>query len=260
MDNSDTLRRVKGFLDAIIALDRVDNDTAEVRHEAIVGEFRGLPREGLVDVLIRAAGRNKRRKRALVFLLSELTDDPKAVVQIENELEGGDSESQHWLIQIVAHRKLVKLAPLLNRFFLPDTDARCNDIALWAAGRLKLDVNFDAIFPLVQRSAIPLPGRLLQVLTDFGRSEGGPFLEASFHHPKIPKSDKVYAAWGLGKLQDPEAIEYLKKMLYDPDFVNSGGYVPGESMRAAQAYCDIKGLHFEWNKSFVEARRDEWIR
>jgi len=47
-------------------------------------------------------------------------------------------------------------------------------------------------------------------------------------------------------------------MLFDPNKKTSTSYTPGQSLHAAQAVCDIKGWQFEWNRSFVEAHRNEW--
>jgi hypothetical protein len=59
------------------------------------------------------------------------------------------------------------------------------------------------------------------------------------------------AAWGLGKLGDRNAYEYLTEMLDDPQVKTENTFEPGESIRAAQAIADINGWDFEWHKNAV---------
>lgn len=239
---------------------RLDNDSAEERHDAVIADFIKLPREGLLAALERAAGRNPKRRRAMVFLVSELTDDPEAVQRIALELRNADAQGRHWLIQTVADRGLQNLAPLLNDAILNDPNKDCRDIALWAAGKLRNEANFATVLQVANQSAIPLSWRLLATLADYGRREGVPLLEASFVHPQIEKSAKIFAAWGLAKLQHLTAIRYLGEMLYDPDITHTNGYTPGVSIRAAQALCDVKGWPFQWDKNFLEANRSRWVQ
>ena len=70
----------------------------------------------------------------------------------------------------------------------------------------------------------------------------------------------MIAAWGLGKLGDDAAIRYLAEMLDDPDVRTPTLFLPGESFRAAQALCDIHGLPFRWDRSWVAKTRNRWNR
>jgi hypothetical protein len=45
-------------------------------------------------------------------------------------------------------------------------------------------------------------------------------------------------------------------MLDDPDEYGDTYFRPGESLRAAQAVCDIRGWAFEWHKSSVAKTKD----
>lgn len=242
------VQRVGELLDELAASERLSNDSREVAHDRIVNEFRELPREGLVEKLDQAA-RNKRRKKVMVFFLAELSDDPKAVERIGEELRTGDKESRSCLIQTIAHAKLVSLAPLLNDVIRFDEDEFCRYIAIGAAGALGAEANFPTILELVERGGIPANWRLLSVMTEFGRPEFRPYLMAAFRYPGISKDDKTMAAWGLGKFGDREAILYLKEMLGEQDVV---------MFRAAQALCEIHGWEFDWSRSFIEKHAEEW--
>jgi hypothetical protein len=69
------------------------------------------------------------------------------------------------------------------------------------------------------------------------------------------KTHKILAAWALGKSNDREALDYLARMLDDPAVVTRYRSDPGESIRAAQALCDIHGWRFRWGTAAVAATK-----
>jgi len=85
---------------------------------------------------------------------------------------------------------------------------------------------------------------------DYATEDCWPYLNEWFQTDES-KSTRVVAAWGLGKLGDEKAIAYLIHMLDDPDRRGPTFSEPGQSLRAAQALCDIYEWPFEWNKSYV---------
>lgn len=130
-----------------------------------------------------------------------------------------------------------------------DPDPLCRGFAIHAAGTLKAEENLPTLLRLVQRGDDEM-WRLVWALKDYATEEYRPYFEEWFKE-KYSQSDRVIAAWGLGKLGDKTAIAYLIEMLDDPDERGPNFSNPGESLRAAQAICDIYQWPFEWNKSYV---------
>jgi hypothetical protein len=81
-----------------------------------------------------------------------------------------------------------------------------------------------------------------------------------FFRPDQPREVRVFAAWGLGKLGDEQAVHYLADMLDDPEVRTPTSHDPGESLRAAQALCDVCGWPFEWSRHGVDRTRRRWLR
>jgi hypothetical protein len=71
---------------------------------------------------------------------------------------------------------------------------------------------------------------------------------------------RIHAAWGLGKLGDEEAIRYLADMLDDPEVETPTSYDPGQSLRAAQALCDLRGWPFRWGRDGAARTKRRWLR
>ena len=155
-----------------------------------------------------------------------------------------------WLIQTVEYWRLKQYAPFLNEIIENDPDPFCRSIAVHAAGTLKAEENLPTLLRLAQRDDYAETWRLVWALKDHATEECRPYLKEWFKDDES-KSTRVIAAWGLGKLGDKNAIAYLIHMLDDPDRRGPTFSEPGESLRAAQALCDIFEWPFEWNKSYV---------
>jgi HEAT repeat protein len=210
-----------------------------------------LPREGLLEALDKAVGANKKRREEAVYILGELTDIPEAVIRIGQSLNDPDPGWRSWLIQIVADRGMRQFAPFLNEIIERDPDPFCRELAIHAAGALRQEVNLPTLFRLANRNERQLTWRLAVAFESYATEECRPYLQRWFEEEGQDKSTRVFAAWGLGKLGDAKAIDYLIAMLRDPDIYAPNSFETGESLRAAQALCDIHGWPFEWNKSYV---------
>jgi hypothetical protein len=70
-------------------------------------------------------------------------------------------------------------------------------------------------------------------------------------HLKGDKPTKILASWVLAKAGDRDAHAFLVEMLDDPDVTTRTSYLPGESIRAAQALADVHGWPFSWGKPSV---------
>jgi hypothetical protein len=270
---------MKGILDRFVRAEKLSSDDAEREFDAAAAQVRGLPREGVLEILDRATGRSKARKRAAVNVLCGLTDLPEAVSRLFAELSSPDWRVRDWVLQNIPKSAWPNLTSELNRIMLHDPDEMCQRTAIGIASSLRLSACFSTVLALAE-SGFPYVNSALQ---EYGREEGRPYLRRMFESPVDPnpkwlrereftgtmyarerdewlgrKGSKVIAAWGLAKLGDREALEYLGQMLYDPDFQGPTFGFWGHSLRAAQALADLFDLPFEWNADYVEPIRRWW--
>jgi hypothetical protein len=243
--------RIRGLLDRLVACERLGSDEREIAHNEVAAEARGLPREGILETLDQAIGTSKRRRQEAVYILSELMDVPEAVQRVGVWLKDPDPQWRSWLIQVVAHNGLREHTHLLNDIIEHDPDPFCRDQAIYAAGVLREGENLPTLLRLAEQNDKELIWRLAFTLTNYATEECRPHLQRWFEDETLDKSARVISAWGMGKLGDRRAIEYLIQMLDDPDRQGPNFFEPGESIRAAQALCDIHNWRFKWHKSYV---------
>jgi HEAT repeat protein len=243
--------QIRDLLDRLVACRRLDNEGQEVVCDAVTVEARALPREGVLEALDKAIGSNRKRRKEAVYILSELTDVPEAVSRIAQSLKDPDPEWRSWLIQTVRMRGMRQFAALLNDIIECDPDPFCRELAIAAAGTLQQKVNLPILFRLADEEP-ELTWCLVVALQSHATEECRPHLQRWFQDETQEKSTRVFAAWGLGKLADEKAIDFLIAVLDDPGIHAANSFKPGESIRAAQALCDIYGWPFKWDKSFVE--------
>ncbi|MCU0709577.1 MAG: HEAT repeat domain-containing protein [Pirellula sp.] len=146
---------------------------------------------------------------------------------------------------------MTQFAPHLNDIIENDPDEFCRDMAIHAAGKLRTNECLPVLLRLADKNDPNLTWRLATALTSYATEECRSHLRKWFDDTSLAKSTRIFAAWGLGKLGDQMAFDYLIRMLDDPDERGDTYFRPGESIRAAQAVCDIRGWAFEWHKSSV---------
>jgi hypothetical protein len=257
--NSDAvlIKTMRGLLEKLADSRKLSTDNQEIIHDEVAAALKDFPRKNILSNAQKASGKNKRLKAELFYILSEFADDPEVVDWIGKELQNPDPKSRSWLIQIVAHRQLKQFAPLLENIIKNDPDPLCKNMAIWAVSKLLCESSLPILLELAEQSA-EIQSRLVQALKEYAHPNCRPYLEKAFTNHAVEKNVKTFAAWGLGKLGDARAMAYLAKMLFDPDIKTPNSCSHGESLRAAQAICEIKGWEFIWNKSFVEQNRNRW--
>jgi HEAT repeat protein len=217
-------------------------------------------RGGWLAALDRAVGRSVQRKRAAARILAELVDLPDVADRFSRWLQDDDLSWRAEMIAFIGDKGLAQFAPLLNDALAGKADDHCQAYAITAAGELRSEANLPALLKLAGDPAFdPLFRRMLWALRDYVHPLCRPALERFFQADR-PKEVRVFAAWGLGKLGDEEAVRYLVGMLDDPAVRTPTSSNPGQSLRAAQALCDIHGWPFQWNSSWVARTRRRWLR
>lgn len=248
--------RIRKLLDRLVESRRLGNDDKEVEHDEVTGEARELPRNGILKALDQAIGRSKSRREAAVYLLSEWTDVPEVVDRIGEWINDPNPEWRNWLLQIIAREGLTRFAPHLSQIIEDDQDEFCRDMAIHAAGKLRANECLPALLRLADQNDPKLTWRLATALQSYATEECRPSLKKWFDDASLDKSTRIFAARGLGKLGDQAAMDYLIGMLDDPDERGENYSRPGQSLRAAQALCDIRGWPFEWDKSSVAKTKE----
>lgn len=247
----DLADRIRGLLDRLVASRRLDNDDQEAIGDEVAAEARVLPREGIMEALDKAIGSSRQRRREAVYVLSELSDAAGAVERVGAWLKDPDEKARSWLIQTLEHRRLKQFTPLLNGIIECDPDPSCRALAIHAAGTLKQRENLPVLLQLAEQNDQALIGSLAWALKDYATEECRPYLRRWFEEGTQRNPTRVISAWGMAKLGDQKTIKYLGRMLEDPDHRGPSFFEAGQSIRAAQALCDIYGWPFEWHKSYV---------
>lgn len=83
--------RIRTLLDRLVQSRRLANDDQEVIADEVAAEARELPRDGILDAMDKAIGRNTRRREEAVYLLSEWTDVPEVVNRIGEWINDPDT-------------------------------------------------------------------------------------------------------------------------------------------------------------------------
>ncbi len=219
-----------------------------------------------MTALRNAIGNNRRRRGAARFLLAELLADDPTLPSLETLLLDPDPAWRAWMIETVAEARLGQFAEPLNRILLADADPFVRRVAVHAAATLRSDVNLPALVTLAQRDEPALRADLLWTFKEYGRPEGRALLSRAFAEPDIfqsraeaqptdPEETRLIAAWGLGKLADPAALDYLAAKLRQTD---RGDACQSHTLRAAQAIADIHGWPFTWHTSAIQQIRDSY--
>lgn len=258
MPDKNLVATLRELLDRLAGSRKLSNDEQEEIHDAVIAKAKLLSGDGLLEAMDIAVGNNKSRQRESVYLLSEFTHLPEVVAKIAEEFRNPDASWRNWLVQTVGHKHLTRLAPELIPIIESDPEIVCRQGAIWSAGKLKAPDCLPVLLRLSENPPIELAGSLAFAFTEYAAEASRPFLQRRFGDKSANLSDRVIAAWGLAKLGEKKALRYLVEMLFDPNKKTPTSYTPGQSLRAAQAVCDIKGWQFEWNRSFVVAHRDEW--
>ncbi len=157
--------RVQMLLDRLVKSRHLSNNDQEVIGDEVAAEARELPRDGILDALDKAIGRNKRRKEEAVYLLSEFTDVPAVVERIGEWINDPNLQSRTRLIETVAEDGLAQFAPHLNDIIQHDTDNFCRDMAIHAAGKLQANECLPALLRLAEQSEPHLTWRLATALS-----------------------------------------------------------------------------------------------
>ena len=251
MTSKEQVREIKRILDALSKAEKADNDSAEIIFDTELAKLREVPKENIVDAVKEAIGNNSKRKNVSVHVFSELYDVAGIDRVFEEFLTSADQADRNAIVQIIGLRKLRKFVPILNSLLDKETDNSCKHTLIYTLGELADESSFPIFLKLSQETNADYEWRLAWAFKNFSRKESTPFLEKVYQDKQSKTSDRIVAAWGLVKIGDKSYYDYLVKMLDDPDIETSTSYSPGESLRAAQAICDINKWKFEWNKDYV---------
>lgn len=242
--------RLRELLDRIAAAERRENDELEDAVEAAAAEFAALTGPGVVAALLKATGASTGRRNRAVLLLTAGEPGPEAIEVMRTWITDPSPNVRSVIIQTVGAEGLEAFAPLLADRIANEDDRFCRDMAVFAAGKLRADDCLPAILALVDTDFSRW--RLAQALASYATEDVRPTLAGWFEDEHQPHEVRLQAAWGLGKLGDRRAVDYLGESLLSPE----GGT---DRFLCAQALCDINGWPFEWHVGHV-ARTAERVR
>jgi hypothetical protein len=251
MNSKEQVRQIKRILDALVKAEKTDNDTAESIHDRELAKLNTIIDSSILNSVKEAIGDNTKRKKVSVYVFAQLYNVSGIDQVFLDLLNSVDTADRDIIIQTIGLRKLKAFVPILNAHYHNETDTNCKEQLISTLGTLADESSFPIFLNLTQTANKNQYWRLIWALKNFGKEEGKPFLEKVFNDNQSDTSDKVVAAWGLIKIGDKSYYDYLLKTLDDPDIETPTSYSPGQSMRAAQAICDINNWDFVWNKDYV---------
>jgi hypothetical protein len=215
------------------------------------GAIEGLPPEAQLPILQKAMGKGIRRFRSAASALARCKQNAHIDEWITAAFEDQDAERRIWIVQVIGLERLTRFAPQVNRMIEEDPD--CREFAIIAAGNMRLRSNCDMLVSYANSlGAQDIPMNLLQSLSKFKSEKTKPFLQRAFECGS-EEHYRVFAAWGLGRHGDRNAIEYLVKML---DVENDGPSLAAR--RAAQALSDLFDWKLEWAPDAPAQAKERW--
>jgi len=256
--NPQLISTLSELLDRLTSSRKLSNDEQEVISDEVSAEAKKLPSDGFLEALDAAVGKNKFRRKESIFLLAEFAYFPEVSSRIGEEFNNPDPKWRGFIAQIVRLRHLESLAPNLSLMIEADPDTQCRIHAIGAAGHLRSPCNLPILLKLAESPPKEVQWALTVALKEYAPASARRYFENLFQNPKTDKSLRVIAAWGLAKLGDNDSLQYLAELLFDPDITTPTSFTHGQSFRAAQAICDLKKWHFEWNRTFIHKHREEW--
>jgi HEAT repeat protein len=237
------LAQVRALIGQMEQAARLSNDALEVASDRALASIVELAGPGIVAAIRTATGTSKRRRELSAYLLSGLTDDPEALELMRTWIRDPDDAVRSVIIQTIGGSGLRSFAQLLTERIEDDPDAFCRDMAIHAAGALRAPECLPAILRLADGD-YEGTWRLAQTLAVYATNACRPHLLRWFGDESQPHAVRLQAAWGLGKLGDRHAIDYLVDGL-----VEGGEAV--DRFRCAQALSEINGWDWTWDLEHV---------
>ena len=242
---------IRKVLDSLARAEHSDNDTKEQVYDRELAKIRLLDREGIIEIVKRAIGSDKRREAYSPFVFSELYDVQGIEAVFSELLKRADSTARSDIIQTIGLRKMYRLAGVLNEHFVHESDDFCRDRLLHTLAKLGDRSSLPIFEYLMRKSDQRDEWALVVAGKEYAAPEFLEYLTRVFENPTTGKSRKVLTAWGLAKQGESKAYDYLVDMLDDPVVRKPTISDPGASLRAAQAISDIHGWKFEWAETAV---------
>jgi hypothetical protein len=257
MRGDPVVKEVRSLLDRLVASEGLPGSRRESVADDVAAKARKLPRPAIVGIVDRAVGGSKARRRQAVYVLSEVADTPEVAARIGEWLADPDREWRSWLIQTVEQLGLRQYGVQLERIIRSDPEDVCRDFAIHAAGTLRAPECLNTLLEMAESQ--PHTHAVAWALKDYATDACRPHLRRYFEATN-DTSLRVVAAWGLAKLKEQDALQYLVAMLDDPDDRGPQHFTPGQSIRAAQAVSDLFGWPFQWNRAYVAKTKDRLAR
>lgn len=182
-------------------------------------------------------------------MLAECDPAPAVDEWIESSLSESNADRRDWMIQVVGNHDLTRFSHVIAR--IVDSDPECRWFAVIAAGELGTQDCRVALVKLADSFGDePIPMALIQALSKYDTADVVPYLQHVFE-THSEERDRVFAAWGLGRRRDRNAIDYLVSKLDEPDTTS-------ESRRAAQALSDLYGWDLDWTPEAQGLAKIRW--
>jgi HEAT repeat protein len=208
-----------------------------------------LPTTVALEAIKRAAKGSKGRQEQSIIAYAVYGRHKAASAYAAELLATAEESVRDMAVQLIGAHGLRAFAPLLNPF-LEDPDYPALGWAVIAAGELRADANYPALRALALDKAYRdrMARGILWSMKNYARPDARGYFNEVRRSARYPE-DKLIATWALARMGDAGAMKELVKALSDDEL----------DMRAAQAICDVRGLPFEWDLTWVHAFRSRFL-
>ena len=252
----DEVRIVKEVLKALARVENADGDTKEIVYDRELEKIRSLDRTTILETINEAVNRDPKLLKFAPYAYSELSDVPGIEKVFAELLASAGTDGRAAIIQTIGVRRMRSLVVALNDHFTREYDDFCRDQLLHALGRIADESSLPIFTYVMSSNSKRDEWRILCAAISYARLEFHEYLIHVFKSSETKKPNRIMAAWGLAKLKNKQAYDYLISLLDDPERTSKKDgvttYDPGQSLRAAQAISDINGWDFEWDKHSVD--------
>jgi hypothetical protein len=240
-------------------LDRIsDKALREEGKDRLTADLRSITADELFEKIAALTQSGKLAAEDEAELLLFCADLPIAQGRISTIIEEVSDYWKHYLLSAIGTLEIRGLGQVLLNYLKPGVSRSCRDAAVASVGALR---DPELLRELLLRAVAGLDVDKFILLSALARqptSEMRPFFQNAWNASVSDKAARIAAAVGLAKLGDADSVCYLASMLDDPDHRTETSFQPGESIRAAQALCEVFRWPFSWGQSAVSETRNRW--
>lgn len=243
MNEKEIINILKESLDSLIQAESINNDLREEKEDEVFKNLSKLPNDGIIENLKKAVGKSKKRKAKELFILTAFMEDDEVVKETSRTFNSYSIEEQDIFLQSIALQKQNRFENILRKIIEENYPLEILNKAIMAVGKTNCFSLNCSLLKLAKDCELSSLRNIIISVSELGQKESYEFLSSVIKDSLYPNFLKVYAAWGINKINNKEGFEFLVKVLEEKG---------QDSLKAAQLICDLKGFNFNWNLKAID--------